>query len=149
LKYLLDTNIISELIKKKPDNSVLEFLNNLNENDILLSVITVGEVKYGIENLKNSVKKEELSIWFNDIFFGRFENRIIDIDIEIMLKWGEINSKLKSIGKPLPLMDLIIGSTCIAKNYTLVTRNSKDFKNLDLKIINPFKIEGDLDEIVK
>ena len=68
----------------------------------------------------------------------KFENRIILIDIEIMLTWGSINHKLKKQGRPLPIMDSIIGATCVSKKLVLITRNEKDFQNLEIKIINPF-----------
>jgi len=68
----------------------------------------------------------------------KFNDKIISIDVDVMIKWGEINQKLKSKGKQIPVMDSLIGATCIVKNFTLVTRNTKDFKNLQIKIINPF-----------
>lgn len=68
----------------------------------------------------------------------RFENRIIDIDTEIMLQWAIVNTKLKQLGKPLPIMDSLIGATSQVKDMVLLTRNEKDFKNLDIRIVNPF-----------
>ena len=140
MKYLLDTNIISELISNQPNQSVLDFLSLINENDIYLSVITIGEIKSGIENVKSLDKKEKLSKWLEDELLKRFENRIINIDINAMMTWGKINQNLKSIGKPLPIMDSLIATSCICHEFILITRNEKDFQNLVLKIINPFKI---------
>jgi len=138
LKYLLDTNIISELITKQPNQNVLNFLSSINENDTYLSVITIGEIKTGIENVKNIDKKEKLCKWLEEDLLIRFKNRIVDIDLDIMITWGKINQNLKSVGKPLPIMDSIIASSCIYTKFTLITRNEKDFQNLDLNIINPF-----------
>ena len=87
MKYLLDTNIISELISNQPNQSVLDFLSLINENDIYLSVITIGEIKSGIENVKSLDKKEKLSKWLEDELLKRFENRIINIDINAMMTW--------------------------------------------------------------
>ena len=140
MKYLLDTNIISELISNQPNQSVLDFLSLINENDIYLSVITIGEIKSGIENVKSLDKKEKLSKWLEDELLKRFENRIINIDINAMMTWGKINQNLKSIGKPLPIMDSLIATSWICHEFILITRNEKDFQNLELKIINPFKI---------
>ena len=140
MKYLLDTNIISELISKQPNQLVIDFLSSINENDIYLSVITIGEIKSGIENVKSLDKKEKLAKWLYEELLKRFENRIINIDVNVMITWGKINQNLKSLGKPLPIMDLLIGSSCIFHEFVLVTRNEKDFKNLELKILNPFKI---------
>jgi len=138
LKYLLDTNIISELISKQPNQKVLEFILSLNKDDTYLSVVTIGEIKSGIENVKSIERKEKLTIWFEQDLLSRFQNRIIDIDINIMITWGEINQILKSKGKPLPIMDSLIASSCMYNNFTLVTRNEKDFQNLDITIVNPF-----------
>lgn len=131
MKYLLDTNIISELIAKQPNNKVLDFLSSINESDTYLSVITIGEIKSGIENVQNIEKKAKLNTWFEQDLLVRFQNRIIDVDVNIMTTWGKINQKLKKMGRPLPIMDSIIGSTCKANNLILVTRNVNDFQNID------------------
>jgi len=138
LKYLLDTNIISEFISKKPNQKVLDFIESLNEDDIFLSVITIGEIKFGVEKVESQRKKEDLLDWLENSLLQRFDNKIVNIDIEIMLKWGEMNQYLKTIGKPIPIMDSLIASTCKAKNFTLITRNEKDFYSFDIEIINPF-----------
>ena len=140
MKYLLDTNIISELISIQPNQSVIDFLSSIDENDTYLSVITIGEIKAGIENVKSLDKKEKLAKWLDEELLKRFENRIIDIDVNVMITWAKISQNLKNIGKPLPIMDLLIASSCIYNEFVLVTRNEKDFKNLELKILNPFKI---------
>ncbi|SFP17029.1 type II toxin-antitoxin system VapC family toxin [Hydrogenimonas thermophila] len=138
MNYLLDTNIISELISKNPNKKVIDFILSLNEEKLYLSVITIGEIKSGIEKLDDGRKKEKLLHWLENDLLVRFHNRIIDIDIEVMLQWGVTNTQLKKLGKPLPIMDSIIGSIAQAKNLILLTRNENDFKNLDIKIINPF-----------
>lgn len=138
MKYLLDTNIISELISKKPNLNVINFISCLDEKTLYLSVITIGEIKFGIEILKSSSKKQSLIKWFEKDLMTRFKNKIIDIDTSTMLIWANENQKLKSVGRPLPIMDTLIASTCMANDFILLTRNEKDFMNLDLKIINPF-----------
>jgi len=140
LKYLLDTNIISELISKQPNENVLSFLEKKDEDSIFLSVITIGEIKSGIEKLQDHNKKTTLLIWLHDDLLKRFSGRIVDIDVEIMLEWGKLNQKLKCIGKPMPIMDSLIASTSSIKNFILVTRNEKDFQNIEVNIINPFLV---------
>ena len=141
MNYLLDTNIISELISNTPNKNVVNFILKLEEESLYLSVITIGEIKVGIEKLDNSKKKAKLLNWLENDLLIRFEHRIVDIDTEVMLKWGFITAKLKKEGKSLPIMDSLIGSTAQAKNLVLLTRNEKDFKNFDIKVINPFKVE--------
>ena len=141
MKYLLDTNIISEFISKKPNQKVLNYVNSLDENSVYLSVITVGEIRFGIEKLdvENQKKKiDMLSKWLNNDLMQRFEGRILDIDKDIMLKWGEINAQLQKIGKPMPIMDSLIASSCLAKEFVLITRNEKDFYSFEIEMVNPF-----------
>jgi len=138
VKYLLDTNIISEFISKTPNQKVIDYILALNEDDLYLSVITIGEIKAGIEKLANSQKKDKLLYWLANDLLVRFENKIIDIDIEVMLQWGRLNAYLKQLGRPLPIMDSLIGATTQVKDMTLLTRNEKDFLNLDINIVNPF-----------
>ena len=95
MNYLLDTNIISELISKTPNNKVTDFILNLDEKNLYLSVITIGEIKSGIEKLDNGRKKEKLLHWSENDLLVRFHNRIIDIDIEVMLQWGITTTQLK------------------------------------------------------
>ena len=125
-------------MSKIPNQKVIDYILTLNENDIYLSVITIGEIKAGVEKLANSQKKDKLLYWLEHDLLVRFENKIIDIDTEVMLQWGIVNTKLKQLGQPLPIMDSLIGATTQVKDMVLLTRNEKDFKNLDIKIINPF-----------
>jgi len=141
LKYLLDTNIISELTKTTPNENVISFLGTIKEQDIYLSVITIGEISFGIHKLQSQKKRENLSYWLENDLLIRFQNRIVDIDIETMLIWGELSQRLKTSGTPMPIMDSLIGATCLTKGHTLISRNEKDFANLDIRVINPFKVE--------
>ena len=138
MKYILDTNIISELINTNPNPKVLNFLNTLKEKDIYLSSITIGEIYFGIQKLPQGKKQKKLLTWVEEQLLPRFHNKIIDIDTEVMLQWAVLTNILKTKGTPLPIIDSLIGATCLARKFTLVTRNEKDFKHIGIKIINPF-----------
>lgn len=141
MKYLLDTNIISEFISKNPNQKVLDYVNSLDENDIYLSVITIGEIRFGIQKLDREHQAKKISLlstWLNNELMQRFDGRIVDIDKETMLQWGEINAKLQKIGRPMPIMDSLIASSCLAKKMVLITRNTKDFYSFEMEMINPF-----------
>jgi tRNA(fMet)-specific endonuclease VapC len=141
LKYLLDTNIISEFVSKKPSQKVLDYVNSLDENDIYLSVITIGEIRFGIEKLDKDNQKKRirmLSDWLENDLIQRFNGRILDVDLQVMLKWGEVNAQLQKLGKTMPIMDSLIASSCLAKELILITRNEKDFYSFDIEMINPF-----------
>ncbi len=141
MKYLLDTNIISEFVSKKPNQKVLDYVNSLDENDVYLSVITIGEIRFGIEKLDKEHQSKKIKIlldWLDNDLMQRFEGRIVDIDKQTMLKWGEINGQLQKMGRPMPIMDSLIASSCLANGFVLITRNTKDFYSFDMEMINPF-----------
>jgi tRNA(fMet)-specific endonuclease VapC len=141
LKYLLDTNIISELVSPQPSPQVATYLKGLDESTIYLSVITIGEIEAGIQRLPHSKKRAYLSQWLHDELLPRFDSRIIDIDTEVMLRWGELTGRLKSKGISLPIMDTLIGASSLVSGCTLITRNEKDFRHMGISIINPFTLQ--------
>ncbi len=133
MKYLLDTNIISEIRKKKAEPKVLEWIDSISSENLYTSVLTIGEIKNGIERVKDTKKKNQLTLWLDQELRPWFGENILAIDIEIAEKWGQI-----STGPTLPAIDSLIAATALAKNLILVTRNSKDFAIPGLKLLNPF-----------
>ena len=135
--YLLDTCLLSELIRKEPNQGVLDWIKDKEESSLFLSVLTIGELKKGIVKLKPSTKKKELTLWFAELE-SRFKDRIIPIDIQISLKWGEIQANLEVNGNSMPTIDSLIASTALCKNLIVVTRNGKDMKQSHVEILNPW-----------
>lgn len=138
MKYLLDTCVISELVSKQPNAKVIEFVDSLDQEDIYLSVITVGEIAKGIEKLPGSKRKEELLNWLQEDLLVRFEGNIISLDIRVLIRWGELSAKLEGIGITLPTMDSLIAATALTFNMAVVTRNESDFENTGIEIVNPW-----------
>ena len=138
MKYLVDTCVISELIKKSPNKNVIEWISNSEEEDLYLSTLTIGELKKGITKLDESKKKRELSSWFKELEL-RFKNRIIPIDIEVAQKWGHVQGDLEIKGKGMPTIDGLIACSALAKGLTVVTRNWKDMKKSGVEIIDPWE----------
>jgi predicted nucleic acid-binding protein len=135
--YLLDTSLLSELIRKEPNQGVLDWIKDKEESSLFLSVLTIGELRKGIVKLKPSTKKKELTLWFAELE-SRFKDRIIPIDIQISLKWGEIQANLEVNGNSMPTIDSLIASTALCKNLIVVTRNGKDMKQSHVEILNPW-----------
>jgi len=135
--YLLDTCLLSELIRKEPNQGVLDWIKDKEESSLFLSVLTIGEIRKGIVKLKLSTKKKELTLWFAELE-SRFKDRIIPIDIQISLKWGEIQANLEVNGNSMPTIDSLIASTALCKNLIVVTRNGKDMKQSHVEILNPW-----------
>ena len=138
MNYILDTNIVSELIAKKPNQQVIQWLKSLNPESLFLSVVTIGEIRKGIEKLPASTRKQNIDDWFNRELLIDFSDRILPIDISIILLWGELVGELEKQGRKLPPLDSLIAATTKYHNYTLVTRNIKDFQEIDIIVINPF-----------
>ena len=138
LKYLLDTCVISELTKKAPRNSVVDFVASVDEAFLYLSVLTLGEIRKGIAKLADSDRRAALLSWLKKDVCQRFEGRIIPISVEIAETWGEIQGAAERNGVQLPAIDGLIAATAIAHDLTVVTRNAADMQNSGVTICNPW-----------
>jgi len=139
MNYLLDTNVISELISKQPNKKVVEWIDRLDPNMIYLSVITIGELRKGIEKLPPSKRRDTVKEWLEGDLLLRFQGRILEITIEVMLIWGELTGRLEKQGRPITAIDSLIAATALGGNCHLVTRNEHDFQRAGVAIINPWK----------
>lgn len=138
MNYLLDTNVISELVAKQPSSKVLHWLRELDDNQIYLSAITIGELKQGIEKLPDSLRKDTLREWLANDLLVRFSTQILPIDLDVMLTWGQLSALLGKKGRILPVMDSLMAALALQRHLTLVTRNEGDFKDTGVTIINPW-----------
>jgi tRNA(fMet)-specific endonuclease VapC len=139
MNYLLDTNVISELVAKHPKATVLEWVRSIDEESLYLSVITIGEIKKGIEKLPASARKEELSAWLVNDLLKRFERRLVMVDVDVMLAWGELTARLERNGRMMPSIDALIAALALVGNFTLVTRNTGDFDGVGINLVNPWE----------
>ncbi len=138
MKYLLDTCVISELIKPKPDKKVVAWLKKQNERDLFLSVLTFGEIEKGIEKSAEPNRKNKLRLWVEEDLKQRFEGRVLAIDMQVASKWGEIQGKSELAGKPLPAIDGLIAVTGLVNNCVVVTRNISDMRESLAELYNPW-----------
>jgi toxin FitB len=139
MNYLLDTNVISELVAKQPNTRLLQWIDTLDPQSVYLSVITIGELRKGIEKLPDSKRKDTLRDWLHTDLLLRFSGRILILDIAVMLTWGTLTGQLERAGKSLSAIDSLIAALAVHHNYTLVTRNEDDFKATGIMLINPWK----------
>ena len=139
MRYLLDTCLISELIKPRPNAAVVSWLDDRDEHGLFLSVLTLGELQKGISKLTGSVKKERLHEWVSNDLVERFDGRILAIDREVATAWGIMQGEAERRGDKLPVMDSLIAATAQCYNLTVVTRNAKDMERCGVKVYNPWQ----------
>jgi len=136
VKYLLDTNVLSEIRKPRGHEGVKAFVGSLREDDIHISVLSVGEIAFGIEKLPPGPKKTELRVWLSQKLPERFGSRIIALETDIMAEWGRLQAKTPN----LPVFDSLIAASALARRLTVVTRNVRDFERIEgLILLNPWK----------
>jgi len=138
VNYLLDTCLISELVASQPNPKVVRWVDNVEEDKLFLSAITIGEIKRGIEKLADSRRKSALREWLEDDLLIRFRDRILPIDTRVMLVWGKLAADLEKQGRPMPAIDSLIAATCLLGGLDLVTRNESDFAHCGVSVINPW-----------
>ena len=139
MNYILDTNVISELVKKKPNPKVVIWLEKVDPDNIYLSVIALGEIRKGIEKMPASKRKNTLDSWFKEELLVRFHNKILPLDLPVLLAWGELTARLEKRGNPLPAIDSLLAATALQAEFTLVTRNTGDFQFTGISLYDPWK----------
>jgi predicted nucleic acid-binding protein len=118
---------------------VVEFVDSLDDDDVYLSVITIGEITKGIEKLSKSKRKQELHNWLREDLLARFSGKIIPIDNDVITEWGLLTARLELAGGSIPAIDSLIAATALTYAFALVTRNVNDFEGSGVEIINPWE----------
>lgn len=139
MNYLLDTCIISELIKPKPDSRVLAWVEGMPEDRLHLSVLTLGELQKGIAKLGGSSKSHRLQQWLDVDVRKRFAGRIFELDEETLMCWGRMAGEAERHGNPLPVIDSLLAATAKAYHLVFVTRNTGDVEDIGIEVFNPWK----------
>jgi tRNA(fMet)-specific endonuclease VapC len=139
MRYQLDTCVISELVARHPNKRVIDWIDNVDPETVYLSVITIGEIRKGIEKLPDSKRRSMLEEWMRDELLVRFSGRILPVDLDVILVWGQMVGRLELSGKKMAAMDSLIAAIALCGNLSLVTRNEDDFKHSGIQILNPWK----------
>lgn len=138
MNYLLDTNVLSEIRRPQPDANVLAWLDQVDEDRVYLSVISVAEIARGVALLESGRRKDALALWLEQDLPARFESRLLGIDARIALTWGALLAAAKRDGYGLSVMDGWIAAVAKVHELTLVTRNIKDFERIGLTLFDPW-----------
>ena len=138
MAYLLDTCTISEMVSVKPNQAVLDWFEHQLEETLYLSVITLGEIQKGINQLVAGKRRVQIETWFFDELVPGFQRRVLNIDEKLITTWAKMITELKKQGITRPSLDSLIEATALHHNLILVTRNQKNFFYSKVSILNPW-----------
>ena len=136
MSYLIATCVISELVRPKPDAAVLEWFANTPDEALFLSVLTLGEIRKGVEKLADIQRREKLRLWLEHDLRDWFGPRILPVGPDVADHWGRL---LAQAGRPVPATCSLLAATALHHDLRLVTRNTKDFNYAGLEVINPWQ----------
>jgi predicted nucleic acid-binding protein len=137
MAYLLDTCLLSEVWKPAPNDGVIEWLRRSREDELFLSVLTLGELKKGIERLPPGKKKQGLLRDYA-LVRSRFSSRILAITDVVAERWGELSASAARSGKHLHVVDGLLAATALVSGFTVVTRNVADFAQTPVPLLDPW-----------
>ena len=136
--FLLDTNVVSEWAKPRPNANVADWFARANEDEVFLSVCTLAELRFGIAWMPKGKRRDRLDIWLREDLPARFEGRIVQIDSAIADVWGTLHALARKSGRSIDVMDGLIAATAQVYEMTVVTRDTRDFASVGASILNPW-----------
>jgi len=141
VRTLVDTCVLSELRRTDGNPRVRAMFATIAESDVFLSVLTIGELRKGIDRLKAGPKKRSLSTWIDRLATAA-EGRILAVDLETAVIWGEVSARAEKKGRPIPAIDGLLAATALRHGLHLMTRNVDDFEPTGVLLVNPWE-DGD------
>lgn len=139
MSFLLDTCVISEMVKARPNLEVVRWIDSVEEGKLFLSVLTLGELEKGIAKLQDVSRKEVLQEWLEQDLAERFAGRILPIDMSVAVAWGKMQGEAERNGNQLPVIDALLAATAQTNGLTLATRNVVDFERCGSRVFNPWE----------
>ena len=139
MAYLLDTNVVSEVIKPRPAPQVVAWFASQPHASTYLSVLTLGELEQGIIRSPNPQRAERLRRWVEEELLPRFHTRLLLVDAPIMKTWGRITGQALQRGQPVGYVDSLLAATAITHDLILVTRNVRDVQAFPVQVLNPWE----------
>lgn len=138
MSFLLDTNVVSEWVRPRPDPGVVAWLAEADEDRVFISVVTLAELRHGIDRLAAGRRRQRLDEWLRHALPLRFEGRVLSVDAAVADAWGQLVAHREAAGRPIGPMDAFIAATAQLHQLTLVTRNASDFTASVADVIDPW-----------
>ena len=138
MRYLLDTNVLSEPARPAPDQRVVEWLRHRSPLDLAISVLVLGEIANGVALMARGRRKEVLAEWLDQDLRTRFRGRVLAVDEAVALAWGRLAAEGRRAGRELPVVDGLMLATAQANDLTLVTRNAGDCGDRGVPVLDPW-----------
>jgi len=135
VRYLLDTDVVSQYVKNRPDHRVDAWIERTDDRELYLSAFTLAELSFGIHSLAPGKKRTRLEEWLEDDLYMQFFNRIIFFDLDIVARYGSLMAKAKQAGFSPGVMDTLIAATALANGMLIATLNRKDFEQLGVELV--------------
>ena len=136
--FLIDTNVVSEWVKPCPNAAVAAWLAEAEEDEVFLSVITLTELRYGVERMPKGRRRTRLSLWLENELPSRFEGRILAVDAAVADACGKLVARCDAAGRPIEAMDAFLAATAEVRHLILVTRNTSHFQPVLKALLNPW-----------
>lgn len=138
MRYLLDTNVLSELVKRRPDARVSQWIEAQSPLDLAISVLTLGEIEKGIARLPRGPRRVALTRWTRRELPAQFLGRVLDIQAAVAVAWGELSAQATVDARPLPVIDGLLLATAHVHALTLVTRNVSNCAARGVPVFDPW-----------
>ncbi len=139
MRYLLDTCVLSESVKKNPNGGVIGWLKKQEELSLYLSVITFGELQKGVSKLIESRRRKKLQEWIDQELASRVAGRVLDVDLGVATRWGELSGVAEKVGRRVPVLDGLLAATALERELTVVTENVQHFQVTECSYFNPWE----------
>ncbi|MCA1780120.1 MAG: type II toxin-antitoxin system VapC family toxin [Xanthomonadaceae bacterium] len=140
MSLLLDTCVVTECLKPRPEPEVQSWLDRHDSPGTFLSVLVIGEIRQGISRIAGTPKAQSLADWLEQVLLPRFDRRVLPVNEAVAQRWGELRGQAMARGRTPPVIDSLLAATALEHRLALATRNTRDFQALGVEVVNPWAV---------